>query len=264
MNPFANIKPRGMPPAAGAPSAPQAPAPSPAPAPAAPAPVPPPGGAPSMAPQQSPMSGGSLPPEMQPIAAEMTIIESWMKSVLMQSPEGQQIVRDYYTNMPLVMRALSQAPDWQQTAQEILVKYVKPTTAAIKEGDYAAALVNYLNLEAYSLRFAAQNQQDPEVESTLMESAAKDEQMAADPSEAKQVLGQESSYNPNDEGNGGSTSMVPDTSAPPQAQAQPGHNPMGVGQPTAPPPAPTAAPMGGMPMQPPMPTALSNIKARRQ
>ncbi len=204
-----------------------------------------------------------VPAHLRPIVDQMGVIEHWMDNVLAQSPQGQQIVRDYAETAPLVMQALDDDPNVMSVVNEMMTKYIMPTTNAINEGDYKTALQRYFMLMQYASQFAARLQQDPEVESMLEQTASKDQAMAENPGAVDELLGQESTYNPQAEGNAGSTATQPAAMSSAQ-QYSPPNNPGTVGAP-APPAAvaPGGAPTGGgMPMQPPMASPISKIKRR--
>lgn len=233
--------------------------------PQAPAPAAPPGAQPQANPAASPPQG-KVPPALQPLVDQTNIIEWWMENVLMQSPDGQKIVTDYMNMAPLVIQALKDHPDKQQILQELMTKYLLPTTAAIKEGDYETALKNYFCLMSYASKYAASLQQDPEIEATLQGFAADNDQKEQDPSEAARVLGG---------AEGGETSAMDAASSPMGMSKEPMQGqqppPSGAGAsmpmqpPMAPPPSPAAAPAAPMAPQPAPPAGASpinNIKPR--
>lgn len=116
----------------------------------------------------------------------LQVLRWFRDNVMMSSPQGKNLVQQYYLMAPEVVEAVNQRPDAMQVYQAIYGQYLKPAVEAVKAGDYQKALSIYSEMINFVAPFAAE--MDPGVGEDLSESAA---MVQADPGMQAQIAAPE-------------------------------------------------------------------------
>lgn len=116
----------------------------------------------------------------------LQVLRWFRDNVMMSSPQGKNLVQQYYLMAPEVVEAVNQRPDAMQVYQAIYGQYLKPAVEAVKAGDYQKALGIYTEMINFVAPFAAE--MDPGVGEDLSESAV---MVQADPGMQAQIAAPE-------------------------------------------------------------------------
>ena len=116
-------------------------------------------------------------------AEELQVLRGFRDTVLMASPQGQEMVNEYYAIAPVVVEAVAARPDGVKIFQDLKAQFIDPAVAAVKAGDNEQALQIYAQMIAYATQFASEGggegPEQPGAEAG-MENFGADAQMVAD------------------------------------------------------------------------------------
>ena len=116
-------------------------------------------------------------------AEELQVLRGFRDTVLMASPQGQEMVNEYYAIAPVVVEAVAARPDGVKIFQDLKAQFIDPAVAAVKAGDNEQALQIYAQMIAYATQFASEGggegPEQPGAEAG-MENLGADAQMVAD------------------------------------------------------------------------------------
>lgn len=104
-------------------------------------------------------------------APELETLRWFRDNVLVQTPQGQELVAEYEQAAPAIVQAISQRPDGNQILQGILTGYIQPAVEAVRRGQFDEALRIYAEMSAQVSELAIEITDDPELEQLLEEFA---------------------------------------------------------------------------------------------
>lgn len=91
---------------------------------------------------------------------ELNTLRWFRDNILMANPQGQALVQEYVEMAPMVVEAISMRPDALQLFQQIKSEFIDQAVAAVKSGNYKAALEIYAQMIAFVEPFAAEQSMD--------------------------------------------------------------------------------------------------------
>jgi hypothetical protein len=136
------------------------------------------------------MAGMGMQDPNQLEQSEPLQVLRWFRdNVMMRTPQGQQMVQQYYLMAPDVVEAVNQRPDAAQIYGQIFQQFIAPAVEAVKSNDFQQALQIYAEMIQFVAPLGAEMDGDPMQESEFEDLADSASIVNSDPDLAQAAIG---------------------------------------------------------------------------